>query len=557
MGGNWAGPVAAVTRRNVLRLVSAGVVANVLSGCRHIPQPGACNLPHPIIDVHCHFFNAADIPVQGFVRHVALRDGKDTRLSKRVANGVVVLLAMALGDVAPKAKHELAVLQKRERRLSGAELQKRKDEQLRAAIRQLIALANGERSTNEFMVGGLDEEPDYDGLLRELGDAADLPLTFDKRRSAELTDKRIDALAEAAKKHDEIGVYLDFVRLMQDYRDNLAEDYMRIFASKCRLSLITPSMLDFDKSLGGKPASPQREQIKVMDEIQQIVTRKHGIRMHSFVGFDPHREAEEPGSSLENVQYAIMKKGFIGVKLYPPMGFKAWGNEKAGIDDALRRLYVWCRENEVPIMAHAENSIGAGCGFGSLASPQYWRDLLDTDDYDNLRINLAHFGGFDEVRREGEKTGVLESCKKDRFSGPPNWEDIIGETIGHGRRPNLFADLSYLSELVSDDKPGLHEEIRALLDKWLDTYDRDARHLMFGTDWSMMAREKNYNLYVQTIADQLGLAGVDQEHQQNIFWRNASRFLGIDRPGKARDRLATYCSDRGLGAGWLDQLAIA
>ncbi len=74
MGVDWAGPVAAVTRRDFLRLVSAGVLANVLSGCRHLPSPGACSLSHPIIDVHCHFFNAADVPVDGLVRYVALRE---------------------------------------------------------------------------------------------------------------------------------------------------------------------------------------------------------------------------------------------------------------------------------------------------------------------------------------------------------------------------------------------------------------------------------------------------------------------------------------------------
>ena len=27
------------------------------------------------VDIHCHVFNAADIPIRGFVRHVALHDG--------------------------------------------------------------------------------------------------------------------------------------------------------------------------------------------------------------------------------------------------------------------------------------------------------------------------------------------------------------------------------------------------------------------------------------------------------------------------------------------------
>ncbi|NRQ17875.1 amidohydrolase family protein [Ensifer sesbaniae] len=566
MGVDWAGPVAAVTRRDFLRLVSAGVLANVLSGCRHLPSPGACSLSHPIIDVHCHFFNAADVPVDGLVRYVALREKiPEKRLSsnaqeaKGLENALVVFLVTALGDVAPKARHELAVLRKRERRLSDTELARRKDEQLRVAIRDLVARANEQRST--FSRRSFGESPDYDGLLRQLGGTSNVPQTFqrrlDQRRSGGgMSDEEVDTLANNAKAHDQIGTYLSFVRLMQDYRENLAEAYVKIFASKCRLSLITPSILDFDKSLHGT-SSPQRDQIDVMDEVQQIVTRKHGIRMHSFVGFDPHRETQRPGSSLANVQYAIMEKGFIGVKIYPPMGFKAWGNANPAIDAALKRLYVWCRDNDVPIMAHAENSIGAGCGYGNLASPAYWKKLLDTNQYDKLRINLAHFGAFDEILRPGAPTGVMVSCPQDKFSGPPSWEEIIGRTIDHERRPNLFADLSYLSELVSSDDKTLHAEIRQLLDKWLAAYDPDARHLMFGTDWSMMALEKDYNAYVSRIAEQLTLASVSDEHQQNILWRNASRFLCLDRPGKTRDRLMAYCRKRGLDSTWLADLAIA
>ncbi|CAN7664330.1 amidohydrolase family protein [Ensifer adhaerens] len=561
MGVDWAGPVAAVTRRNVLRLFSAGVMANVLSGCRHDwPPAAACELPYPIVDVHCHFFNAADVPVEGLVRYVALREklpeaklSADPLQSKRLENALVVFLVTALGDVAPKAKAEDAILKKRVPRPSDAEFERQKDEQLRIAVKQLVALAGEQRASLTARSGA--ETPDYQGLLEQIGGTPGLPQGL-QRRSGSVEETDVDALASAAKAHEQIGNYLSFVRLMQDYRENLAETYARIFASKCRFSMITPSILDFEKSIGGR-ASPQHDQIDVMDEIQQLVIKRHGIHMHSFVGFDPHREAQKRGSSLENVRYAIMEKGFIGVKIYPPMGFKAWGNADPAIDAALKRLYDWCRDNSVPIMAHAENSIGAGCGYGNMASPAYWKKLLDTNRYNDLRINLAHFGAFDEVIRPGAPTGVMVSCAQDKFSGPPTWEDIIGKTIGHGRRPNLFADLSYLSELVTDNTPGLHEKIRALLDKWLRDYDPDARHLMFGTDWSMMALEKDYNAYVPRIAQQLKEANVSEEDQQNIFWKNASRYLGLDRPGPTRQRLATYCRKRGLDASWLSQLEIA
>src|ERR1700757_633586 len=54
-------------------------------------------------------------------------------------------------------------------------------------------------------------------------------------------------------------------------------------------------------------------------------------RVHGFVPFCPFREAltskdGRPGESMQLVMSAIDQYGFIGVKLYPPMGFAAWNN---------------------------------------------------------------------------------------------------------------------------------------------------------------------------------------------------------------------------------------
>ncbi len=47
---------------------------------------------------------------------------------------------------------------------------------------------------------------------------------------------------------------------------------------------------------------------------------------------------------------------------------------------------------------------------------------------------------------------------------------------------------------------------------------------MFGTDWSMMALEKNYNNYVPRMMEQLSAAKTSPQHQENILWRNAARY---------------------------------
>ena len=58
--------------------------------------------PRRVIDVHCHFFNAADIPIRGFLQRVALSDyaasqaaGKeaDSATSVSIWKGMVAKLA--------------------------------------------------------------------------------------------------------------------------------------------------------------------------------------------------------------------------------------------------------------------------------------------------------------------------------------------------------------------------------------------------------------------------------------------------------------------------------
>jgi hypothetical protein len=59
-----------------------------------------------------------------------------------------------------------------------------------------------------------------------------------------------------------------------------------------------------------------------------------GGRVHGFVPFCPlcavvHRSSQPLADwdPLELVQNAIQNKGFMGVKLYPPVGFAPYGNK--------------------------------------------------------------------------------------------------------------------------------------------------------------------------------------------------------------------------------------
>ena len=74
---------------------------------------------------------------------------------------------------------------------------------------------------------------------------------------------------------------------------------------------------------------------------------------------------------------------------------------------------------------------------------------------------------------------------------------------------------------------------------------------MYGTDWTMIAKELDNNNYLANLDAQLRLAGFTPDQLQNIYWRNAVRYLGLGRGEKTRGRLQRYCAKRQLPDAWL------
>jgi predicted TIM-barrel fold metal-dependent hydrolase len=335
------------------------------------------------------------------------------------------------------------------------------------------------------------------------------------------------------------------------------------------------------------------KQVEVMARISR---RKTGPRVHGFVGFDPLRQAlhvkhgmPASQSPLAVVQQAVETKGFIGVKLYPPMGFRPIDNDglkgafppyvatgSAGLgkgagtllDHALISLYVWCRDNGVPVMAHARNSNETYPTYGERANPELWGRLLQArdangKDFSALRINLAHFGGFEEAFEE-------ENGKED------TWEWANGKLWSRFPNSSLFADVSYLSEVlplvfkrnandpaVENQKARL-EKIKGFFKAFRASFPGSGKHLMFGTDWTMVGNAEGFpelgrrgasKRYTDRVIEFLSEAGYSEDID-NILFRNAVRFLGLgaeDRERGTRGRLEKFYRTAGVNADWLKE----
>lgn len=339
-------------------------------------------------------------------------------------------------------------------------------------------------------------------------------------------------------------------------------DYLETYSapSPRKFDLIIPALVDYDWPIakGAKTLSSFESQFRVMAEITRIT----GGRVHSFAPFDPMKHVAfnlgiEPVNPLEAVQRAVNSYGFVGVKLYPPMGFRPFDNTRLDdstwdvswlpasikvlglgrhLDHALSELYAWCIDQDVPIMAHTlksnypRNPDGSS-PFENFVNARYWDAALGA--YPRLRVNFGHFGNTKLEGNELPNSALLAN--------------LMTKEAG-SRGENLYADSSYFTEILN--KPGDLKSALETLYRTTANSDKApvATRLMYGSDWEMIEAEgrkqNDYFSQFQKIYAELdretGL-GSNGKLSDDFFGLNAAKFLGLheDEPGNRR-RLDTF-----------------
>ncbi len=347
------------------------------------------------------------------------------------------------------------------------------------------------------------------------------------------------------------------------YRYQNLNKYQRNFSGDGEVVLHIPLLIDYSKWLRNEyPDTPLIEQVELMDILQQT---RESFRMQSFVAYDPWRQicatakCQKPPTGHELppralLDTAISKHGFIGVKLYPPMGFLPFGNVdlppkafpkelrdlgpdfRVRLDEELLSLYRHCLKHGIPILAHAENSNMAGPDYGRRASPDGWGEVMghNNGELKELRICLGHFGSFDEAL---DKNGEIVSARLE-----DTWEWKFGHLIHAGDVPNFIYDFSFFSELIEDNgcNGARMKSVITLTKLFISKFDQDVEHIAYGSDWIMMGKEPNYKKYVSLygdFADRVGLVG---QRRENFFSKNAARWLGVTKGNLTRERLEDY-----------------
>lgn len=535
-------------RRETILGMSAASLAVPAAAFAYARPPTAGAL----VDVHCHVFNASDLPATRFLKIVFLEMHREEAAPSLddiddpdfVDALIRLFLWILRATTAPSAEDEIRVLDGRKRPVGRSV---RADAANIAVADATASYLSSDRAADPT---GADARL-ISAILKAGGRGGEAappegPLSTGEARTA---------ARRAVRSDFKIGRYLRWFALFTRYRHSLVDDLAKQYAQQRQGPiLLAPALIDYDAWLGERVTkSPLRSQVQVMG---RIARRPRGPAVHGYVAYDPLRQIQsdmklEQERPLDLVREAILEHGFLGVKVYPPMGFRATGNAELAasdfpkavveaigsanvgrrIDNAMDQLFDALLDLDAPLLAHASESNGAGDDYAKRADPSFWiRVLQDSEKRrSKLRLTLAHFGRFSS--RAFENPGILPDV---------SWEWALGNYVKAHPASLVFGDISYLAEIAGKSDPELGAYAR-IVRRWIDAFDPDCRHLVFGSDWVMLGAEAIAKNYAQRVrAFFKDYCRLNDAQLRRLFSGNAARFLGLRDGDKPRSRLLDF-----------------
>ena len=215
------------------------------------------------------------------------------------------------------------------------------------------------------------------------------------------------------------------------------------------------------------PDEPERDRRNFRLQIQgteEASVQRPG-RILPFFAIHPERP-----NHLKLLKEAVTRRGFVGVKLYPSLGYEIDGPE-------MRRVYEYCKRMDLPVLLH--------CGHGGFyrreefidyCNPEHWIDVL-SGDLAELRVCFAHFGGWESLGRPG---GL----------DPGTWGATILDLMSD--RANVYTDLAYHTGMMANraDEQRYFTRLAELLED-----DHLQRRILFGTDSWLLRLDMTDTVY--------------------------------------------------------------
>ncbi len=290
--------------------------------------------------------------------------------------------------------------------------------------------------------------------------------------------------------------------------------------------MATPLMMDFEACFQERaietgenyvPYACYRDNSDEDNQIHKIskVTARYPWQIFPFIMFDPRRQ-----HAVEICKNALKNKGFLGIKLYPALGYfpVPGAGESQEIDNALKVMYAYCGIERIPITVHCSTR-----GAYAQHNPN-WQDIwkeeypwqwIETIKTYNLKVNFAHFGGtYIKHLIDCETQLSLEWHKNIQTMMRSIYRlNIIGS------KASVFADVSY-HELVHDHElqDKYFGDLKGLLNK-----KHYQTQVLFGTDAFMISHTWHEKEFIVPFLEHL-----NEAEQKRLLFENPAKFLFED-----------------------------
>jgi hypothetical protein len=265
----------------------------------------------------------------------------------------------------------------------------------------------------------------------------------------------------------------------------------------------------------------------------QRLVAGYGRRLRTFVAYCPIRP-----NALDVVHRALTTDGCIGVKFYPPSGYKPVENADGEIfGDATaaevnRRnleLFQLCVALDAPLFAHCspggmERVRGRT---GKYSDPAHWRQALQLDGLAALRLCLGHAGGEDSWTAPHS------------MRGDSQWERSWGNAVVSlcTQYRNVYCEFGHFDSVLDDEQ---RSKLRRRLERVVDAHgDAFGRKMMFGGDWHPLSRVPRFQDVVRVWRAMLRSSTVLAPYEAAFFGDNALAYpadIAAGRGSRSRHR---------------------
>lgn len=244
---------------------------------------------------------------------------------------------------------------------------------------------------------------------------------------------------------------------------------------------------------------------KQRDDLIEASLQRPG-RVFPFFAVNPKRP-----DHFDLMKDAIENNGFVGVKLYPSLGYQVDSPK-------MLNVYAYCEENDIPITMHCNHTgFYVKEEFIDYCNPEHWEPILE--QHPSLKICFAHFDGHQSF---SHPNGLDEGT----------WGRKILDLMENEDYSGVYADVSYHTDMMGET--GLEQHYLQKINELLNMPVVQDR-ILFGTDSWLLRLNMSDELFWSYFRDKLS------DHQfERIASTNPKVFLGIDPLRKNFERYITF-----------------